>query len=51
MVRRYIFALVGGVALAIVGMVLLEDAQVGGALGAVIGAGFGLTYGMLRDGA
>ncbi|MBX3584249.1 MAG: hypothetical protein KF810_20390 [Rhizobiaceae bacterium] len=47
--RKYVLALLGGAALAFVGMVLLDDAQVGALLGGTIGAGFGFTFGLLRE--
>ena len=48
---KYFFALAGGAACAVIGMALLDNPQVGIGLGGSIGAGYGLIYGMLRDGA
>ena len=50
MVRKYIAAVVGGLVLAAVGVLLVENRERGAILGGTIGASLGLAYGIVRNG-
>ncbi|MEP9387162.1 hypothetical protein [Mesorhizobium sp. KR9-304] len=47
--KQYVFALLGGVACAVIGIALLDDLQVGAMLGATIGTGLGYSFGLMRS--